>query len=610
MFAYRPFGMTMIRRLFTLLAIFAPLWLAAQTGEPELADKYFQDAEYTNALSLYEKLQKREPDNRVYNLRIVDCHNKLGQYQDAVSFLEKTVRRLPYEHFYGFILADGYRLTGDFKKADNLENDIVGKQLADEADFAEVGSWLTDQNKYDLALRVYQQGRKRLHSKWVFGEEIAFLYKRLGEYALATEEYLEQYYLAPSLLGTIKTNLLALVNDNSKDAVEQVLLDAVNKRPKDLGLRTMVFEFYVLVQNFYEALVQCKSIDKVNQEDGGRVFEYAITLRGNKEYKLSNKALDYVIEEHEASPYYMRAFQEKAVNGEQQAFESLPVDTASIRESVVAYDQLFERFGRRPVFYDAMYRKAKLLAFYLFDLDAALRELELATQQQLKPVEMAQVNLLIGDVLLMQKDYVRAKQKYNEVAEAWKEGQIGAEAKYKQGRLSYYKGDFEYSKARLQTIKDNTSNDISNDAIRLFLLIQDNLGMDTTTYPLSRFAQAQLMVYQRDFEPALVLLDSIAYAYPSNTLADEIIWEKANIFLQQNKIDLALAQLEKILTDHPTDIYGDDALYTKARIYDYSLKDREKAMRLYIDFLKTYSGSLFIVEVRKRVRELRESNRI
>ncbi len=593
-----------------LAGLIFPLWLLAQTGEPELAEKYYQDAEYDNALQLYEKLQKKEPDNRVFNLRINDCYQKLSQYVEAVSFMEKTTKRNPTEHLYPFVLADAYRLASEFKKADNTENETINKQLQSEADFMEIGTWLADLGKYPLALRVYQQGRKTLKSKYIFGEEIAYLHKKQGEYTAATEEYLSQYAVNPASLGNVKNNILSIVSDQSKEAVEKVLLDAVNRNAKDIGLRGIVFEFYVLTQNFYEALVQCKSIDKVNNEDGGRVFQYAITLRNNKEYKLSNKALDYVIESHEASPYFMRTFQEKAVNGELQAFESLPVDTTGIREAVNAYDALFAKFGRRPVFFDAMYRKSKLLAFYLFDLPRALTELDLATQQQLKPNELAQINLLTGDVLLMQKDYNQAKAKYNSVAEAWKEGQIGAEAKFKQGRLSYFKGDFEYSKARLQTIKDNTSNDISNDAIQLFLLIQDNLGLDTTTYPLERFAQAQLMVYQRDFDPALVLLDSIAFAFPSNTLADEILWEKANIFIQQNNIDKALTYLDKIITDHPKDIYGDDALYTKAKIYDYTFKDKDKAMRLYIDFLKAYSGSLFIVEVRQRIRELRETNRI
>jgi tetratricopeptide (TPR) repeat protein len=601
-----------MRRSILFLAglILFPLYLLAQTGEAELAEKYFQDGEYENALQLYQKILKEEPESRHFSLRIADCYQKLGQYDEAVGFLEKTMKRNPTEYLYPFVLGDAYRLAGDFKKADNVENETISKHLQYEPDFLEVGQWLSDQGKYALALRVYQQGRKALRSKYVFGEEIAYQHRKLGAFTEATEEYLEQYYVNPSLLNNVKTSILSLVSDQSKDAVEKVLLDAVNKNAKDLGLRSLVFEYYVLVQNFYEALVQCKSIDKVNNEDGGRVFQYAMTLRNNKEYKLSNKALDYVIESHESSAYFMRALQEKAVNGELQAFESLPVDTVGIREAVNAYDALFAKFGRRPVFYDAMYRKAKLLAFYLFDLERALLELDLATQQQLKPAELAAVNLLTGDVLLMQKEYNQAKAKYNAVAEAWKEGQIGAEAKYKQGRLSYFKGDFEYSKARLQTIKDNTSNDISNDAIKLFLLIQDNLGLDTTTYPLERFAQAQLMVYQRDFEPALVLLDSIAFAFPSNGLADEILWEKANIYLQQNNVDKALTYFDKILTDHATDIYGDDALYMKARIYDYTFKDKDKALRLYIDFLKTYTGSMLIVEVRQRIRELREMNRI
>jgi tetratricopeptide (TPR) repeat protein len=215
------------------------------------------------------------------------------------------------------------------------------------------------------------------------------------------------------------------------------------------------------------------------------------------------------------------------------------------------------------------------------------------------------VTLLTGDVLLMQQDYNKAVLKYDEVAESFKEGQTGALAKFKQGRLSYFKGDFEFAKARLQSIKDNTSNDISNDAIRLFLLIQDNLGMDTSTFALERFAQAQLWVFQREYDTALVVLDSIAYAFPNNVLADEILWEKANIFIQQNELTQSLTLLDQIISQYPTDILADDALYTKAKIWDYTYQDAAKAMELYMQFLRNYSNSLFVVEVRKRIRELR-----
>ena len=214
--------------------------------------------------------------------------------------------------------------------------------------------------------------------------------------------------------------------------------------------------------------------------------------------------------------------------------------------------------------------------------------------------------MLIGDILLMNQDYNRAKLTYTEVSENFKDRQLGALAKYKLGQLAYYKGEFNLSQALLSAIKDNTSNDISNDAIKLTLLMVDNTGLDTTTTALEIFAQAQLLTYQRQYSSSLELLDSLAYQFPNHTLADEILWEKSNIFLKQNDLNTALVYIDRILNEFGTDIYGDDALYTKARIYDYTLKDPEAAMKFYLEFLTQYPGSLYSVEVRKRIRALRQ----
>ncbi|MEL6592251.1 MAG: tetratricopeptide repeat protein, partial [Bacteroidota bacterium] len=109
----------------------------------------------------------------------------------------------------------------------------------------------------------------------------------------------------------------------------------------------------------------------------------------------------------------------------------------------------------------------------------------------------------------------------------------------------------------------------------------------------------------RQYQTSLELLDTLAYNFPNHSLADEILWEKSTIFLKQSDVNTALRYIDRILTEFPYDIYGDDALYTKARIYDYTLKDPEAAMKHYLDFLGRFPGSLYSVQVRKRIRELR-----
>lgn len=597
-------------RITTLIFLMVLGWAATgwtQTGEEALAQEYFRDGEFDSALPLYEKLYKKDAENPEIIQNIAYCYQQLSRYEEGIKFLDKVLRRQPSEFQYEFLKADLLRFVEKYKDADDLEKNVIYKRLKTDRDFVLVGSFLAKNDKPDLALATYLQGRKELKSKFLFGSEVAELYANTGKYGEATEEYINLYRSNPSYRDNVTTSILNLVSQSSKDEVERVLLEKVSKYQNDIGLRNMTFQFYVLTEEFYEAFIQVKSIDKFFRENGERVFRYAMTLRNNKNYRLSNKALDYIIEnKNKESAWYYKAYQEKTINSELIAFEAIPLDTAAIREAVEAYDGLLSNFGRNARFFDAMYRKANLCAFYLAQLDVAIEEMDNALELSIQAPDRAKANLLVGDVLLMQKDYAKARLRYEEVVEAFKEGQIGAMAKYRQGRLSYYKGDFEYSKARLKSIKDNTSNDISNDAIKLFLLIQDNSGMDTTTTALEMFAQSQLLVYQREYARAMDVMDSVLFNFPNHSLTDEILWEKANIYIAENNMDKGLIFLEKIIEGYPEDILGDDALFTKAKIYDYNLKNKQTAMNLYIDFLKTYSGSLYIVEVRKRIRELRK----
>lgn len=588
------------------LFLFSGLNISAQNrGEEALAQEYFADQEFAKALEVYERLYRQNPAEILYPDRIIECYLALQQNKEAQDFVEKVAKKNAGEPQWIARKGYVYLRTGKIQDSKKIWDELINKKLKDLYGFTSVAAWFISAGRPEEAMRTYAQGRKIMGDSAQFTYELAALYGSQRNYNQATREYLNLFQIRPELAGYIRVQLLKLVGPESSAQIEKVLLEAVQKNNLDLSLRELLIDFYLETQNFQEALVQTRSLDKIMKGNGERVYRLAITFQSNKKYDLSNKALDYIIENQKQSPYFLSAWNEKAINTEIRAMEIRPLDTAEIRKAVKVYEDLEKQFGKNISFFNAFIHKANLLIFYLNDTDYGRRSLEELFQLPLNPHQKAEVNMMLGDVFLIQGDFNASRLKYGEVEEAFHQDQMGAKAKYKSALLSYFKGDFELSAARLKSLKENTANDIANDALKLNLLIQDNTGLDSTTAALQLFSQAQLLIYQNRTQEAFVLLDSLLFAFPNHSLTDEVLWEKANIYLKAVNIPEATQLLEKILKDHPGDILADDALFALAEIQELHLKNPEKARELYMKILSDYPGSLFKVEARKRIRLLR-----
>ncbi|MBK9191497.1 MAG: tetratricopeptide repeat protein [Crocinitomicaceae bacterium] len=140
-----------------------------------------------------------------------------------------------------------------------------------------------------------------------------------------------------------------------------------------------------------------------------------------------------------------------------------------------------------------------------------------------------------------------------------------------------------------------------------FLLLQDNLGIDTTKAPVQMFAKADLLIKQNKFEEANIVLDSLAKLYPFHSLADEIIFRKAGICEQQHNWEKAIEYYTVIYETYSHDILADDAVIRIARIYDFKINDKTKAAEWYRKILFEFSASLHGAEARERFTELKQA---
>ena len=211
----------------------------------------------------------------------------------------------------------------------------------------------------------------------------------------------------------------------------------------------------------------------------------------------------------------------------------------------------------------------------------------------------------LADVLVLQNDIWQASLYYMQIDKEFKYETVGHEAKFKNARIFYYDGDFLFAQSQLDVLKQSTSKLIANDAMKLSILITDNLGLDSNYTAMNLFARADLLLEQHQFPAAFKLYDTINEAFPYHGLADEIYLRKAQAMQQQGKWEDAVGYLEKIVSQHGEDILADDAVFQLGEIYEKHLNNPEKAAEYYKKILFEFKGSLLTVEARKRFRTLR-----
>ena len=250
---------------------------------------------------------------------------------------------------------------------------------------------------------------------------------------------------------------------------------------------------------------------------------------------------------------------------------------------------------------------AHIEAFYLDKIDVAKSLLDDALKLPgLNAEQIADCKIELADILLLSGEVWEATLLYSQVEKAYKNEPVGHEAKFKNAKLFYYIGEFDFAKGQLDILIAATSKLIANDAMELSLLISDNIAEDSSMTALKLYAKADLLLFQNKDSLALITLDSIGMLAMSHPLFDEVLYKKAEIMIKESKFFEADTLLQKLIDFYPEDILADNAIFKLADLKENYFKDKNKAMELYQLLMTKYPGSLYVVGSRKRFRNLRE----
>ncbi len=576
-----------------------------------LAEQYYREGEYEKAATIFSELYEEDQRNDYYFDRYIESLISLEDYDTAEKSIKKQIRRTP-ENVnlyvtYGYLFE---RQIND-EKAKEQYQEAVDRLPKDRYMVVRLANAFMKLTKYEYAIAAYEKGIKLLKDPLTFSYNLGDLYRRKGDVPKMIENYLNSLEANPTRINSVKT-IFQRYLDTNEDYQELKAQLYTRIQDDDEAVHYLELLAWVFIQqkDYEGALRQVKALDRRFEGNGVRVFNLAEIAANDKDYDTAIDAYEYIVNsKQQSSSLYMeskrrslRCKRDKIVEGFDYSKEDL-IDLEKEFESF-----LTEYSNTRGTAYIAL-ELAKLEAFYLNDLTKAINILnEVVTYPGIDKNSQAEAKLNLADFYLMDNEVWEATLLYSQVDKDFKEDMLGHEARFRNAKLSYYNGDFQWAQSQFEVLKASTSRLIANDALDLSVFIMDNLALDTTSTALKLYSEADLLVFQNRFDEAFFKLDTLLKTFPQHSLEDDVLYLKAQVYKKTKSYEKSAELLQKIIENYQEEIRADNALFELAELYETHLKDIEKAKSLYERLFIDFSNSTFAVEARKRFRILRGDN--
>ncbi|CAH0221494.1 Beta-barrel assembly-enhancing protease [Pedobacter sp. Bi27] len=603
-----------MNRLLFIIFLFLSLGANAQIFRPNqqitpdessLAIQYYNDGDYEKAVVLLEKLYAI-PNNEAYFDIYFNTLVKLKRYDVAEKVVKREIKKNPQGDVYPIALGKLYQEKGDVQAANKIFTDVINKLPKDEFKVRNLANSFYRFENYEFAVQTFKQGRKLLGNDQLFAFELLNIYRFKKDKSMLMQEYLDALGTMPQLLPQAEAVLASIFEDkNDYQTFQAAILRKIQKEPDaEIYIQLLTWN-YIQQQEFDMALRQLIAYDKRTKADGGTLFNAIYTFVDNGAYETAIKAYDYLLTKGKDNQYYLPSKIEM-LNTKYNLRTNGKYTVADLDLLAKDYQALLDENGKNRNTLFAIKKLANLQAYYLNQPSSAEKELEEAIKMPgINDQELGQLKLDLGDIYILTNQPWEAFLVYEQVSKQFEGQPVGNEARFRSAKLSFYQGNFEYSNGQCLVLKAATSQLIANDALNLSLLINDNIQTPADSNALKMYADAEMLLFRNLPERAVKKMDSIAMAFPQNSLTDAIMMSKARILIKANDFQKAADILKKVTEDFKDGIWTDDALFTLGDLYEKKLNDIAQAKIYFQKLITDYPGSMFSAEARKRFRNLR-----
>lgn len=593
----------MLQKIAFFLFFFSSIWVSAQNEQ--LALQYFDDGEFEKALTIFEESSQKQPSNFFFFQKIIECQQQLKQYDKA----EEVILKRKDKNNQPLLLIElgyNYQLQKNTDKAEK-NYDLAIQEVEKEPNYAyQVANSFEKKVLLEWALKAYETAQKK-NPKLNFDYQSALLHGQLGKLDLMLQKLLDYSYSNQENTALVQNQLSRFLLDDVDGAFANEIKKGLllkTQKSQDVYWNKFLSWFFVQQKEYGKAFVQEKAVYKRNPDSFYNIVTLAKLAIDEKQNEEATSILTFVLENTDNLDLQIQAH---------HFLVSMEIESA-IEKDYLAIDLklqgLLKKYGITPFSLDLQILTAHFEAFYLKQTNLGKQLLQNALQLPLNIREESRVKMELADIMVYDEKFNQAILYYAQVEENLKNDVIAHEASFKLAKANFYKRDFDWTLQQVKNLKQSPSLLIANDAVELFLLIEDNSVEDSLRIALQDYAKADFQLYQKKNDEALQSFLTILQKHKGKSIEESTLFKVGKIYEEKNDYAKAIAYYQNILEQYKDGIYKDEALFFSAEIYRKHLLDIEKAKQLYEKIVLEHPDSLYFTESRKQYRTLRGDSTI
>ena len=591
----------MLQKIVFFILVLSSFWVSAQNEQ--LAFNYIDAGEYEKAVTILEDVYSK--NKHLYLDKLLYCYQQLQQYEKAIKFINELK---PNNNNPTLLVEEGYifQLQKKQSEADKKYQEALN-EIDKNANFAyTLGSVFERKVLLEWALKAYEKGQK-LNPNLNFDYQTAMIQGQLGNLEVMLNKLLDYGFNTPDGTPMVQNQLTRYLMDDAEgsfaSSIRKNLLLRTQKS-QDVYWNQFLSWFFVYQKEYGKAFVQEKAVYKRNPESFYNIVTLGSMAMEEKQFEDAKLILEFVLENTQDVELQMKAH---------HFLISMEMESSTSKEYLtidLKLQELLKKYGISTYSLDLQILSARFKTFYLNQSKLGIELLQNALKLPLNQREQAEVKMELANIMVYDEKFNQAILYYAQVEDNLKNDVLAHEASLKLAKANFYKKDFDWTLQQVKVLKQSPSLLIANDAVEMFLLIQDNSAEDSLRVALQSYATADLKLYQNKKEEALQLFLAILEKHKGESIEEGTLFKVGKIYEEKGDFNKALIYYQNILDNHKDGIYKDEALYFSAEIYRKHLLDNEKAKALYEKVLLEHPDSLYYTESRKQYRTLRGDSTI